>query len=419
MKKLLILAIFFLLCACGLGQTTQADTSEVRRSTDDLRAWLQELERLRDNFKDERIKETEYLNKAPQALDRFKNELDQLNKRLDSYLDNLEGEQEALLRQELESPRNKLDKAFKEINGKFSAKPKKITDGIDNFVSPVSDALNNIDRIFYTAAINSRQGAGRQSSPKPITTSQPSQGQDQGQSETSDFAYEPYMIPLFLFIAVGVVTWWLHNRLAKLERALGNQNQAVPQLRQQLDEQLDAMWQELSKLQQQEADAQRQSHLQLLAEVERLRAAVQAARTQPSSAEPRIVRRRVEEPAEYEPSAVVAATPRLASAADYLRRATGGGIRAKAAMLRPDVLQPAEDDGPYLLLPADGQPNIYNVIPAVPRFQSAQDYSHFSHFYDCDQPSSGEVFIVQPARAVYDHTADQWKLRSKGRLQIS
>jgi hypothetical protein len=71
------------------------------------------------------------------------------------------------------------------------------------------------------------------------------------------------------------------------------------------------------------------------------------------------------------------------------------------------------------LLPAEGQADVYNVIPAVPRFQSSQDYSHFSNFYDCDQPSSGEVFILQPARAVYDHATGQWKLRSKGRLQIS
>jgi predicted nucleic acid-binding Zn-ribbon protein len=413
MKKLLTLAISILVCACGLSRTAQADTREIRERVIALRNQLGELEKLRNGFKSRRITKDAYLDEAPRALSQFKADLDKLSKQITSYLDDLEGEQRAQFEPALENSVHQIENAVSEISRKF--KEGKQTEDINIFAKSVSPALESIDGTLDAAAANARQRGG-QSLPRAGAPS-PSQGQEQ--RETSDIAYESYLLALLLLIAGGAVTWWLHNRLAELERALSKQNRDTPQLRQQLDEQLDMMWRELSTLQQQGADAQQQSHAQLLAEIERLRAAAQPARMQPSGAEPRIVRRRVEEPAEYTPSAAVATTPRLASAADYLRRAAGNGIRAKAAMLRPDVLQPAEGDGPYLLLPADDLPNCYHVIPAVPRFQSAQDYSHFSHFYDCDQPSSGEVFIVQPARAVYDHAADQWKLRSKGRLQIS
>lgn len=417
MKKLFILAIFVLLCACGLGQTTQTDANGIQRSVTTMRKQVLELQKLRDDFNatPRRLPEADYFKKAPETLSRFKTAIDQLDNQIKSYLNDLEIEQRAQFGPALENSVDQLKDANSEIDNNF--KERKQTEGINKFGKSVNAALDSIDKTLNAADASARQRASGQSSPKPSASPQ-GQGEGQEQGKTSDFDYEPYLLALLLFI-ICPVTWWLHNRMAKLESALSKQNQSAPQLRQQLDQQLDEMWRELSKLQQQGADAQRQSHAQLLAEVERLRTTVQTLRTPTSGSEPRVVRRRVEEPAEYAPIAATSAAPRLASASDYLRRAAGSGVRAKAAMLRPDVLQAAEDDGPYLLLPADGQPNIYNVIPAVPRFQSAQDYSHFSHFYDCDQPSSGEVFIVQPARAVYDHTADQWKLRSKGRLQIS
>jgi hypothetical protein len=111
--------------------------------------------------------------------------------------------------------------------------------------------------------------------------------------------------------------------------------------------------------------------------------------------------------------------PAVATAAELLARSRSQGISVKAVVFRPETLQRAkEGEAVYLVAPDERRRGFYVVLPNVPRFSSSQDYSYFTHFYDCDQPASGEILIAEPALASYDDHRDEWTLSKKGRLQI-
>jgi hypothetical protein len=112
--------------------------------------------------------------------------------------------------------------------------------------------------------------------------------------------------------------------------------------------------------------------------------------------------------------------PQQATVAEYLTRVSPDSIKAKKVLMLADALQEALDgDAIYILSPDERQQDLFKAIPNYPRFSSSQDYSHYAPFYDCDQPSSGEVWIIEPALARFERDLNQWRLYKKGRLQIS
>jgi predicted nucleic acid-binding Zn-ribbon protein len=115
---------------------------------------------------------------------------------------------------------------------------------------------------------------------------------------------------------------------------------------------------------------------------------------------------------------VVKSPPQEGTVADFIGRFDGNGIKAKPAFMSNDMLEKTDGEAIYLLFQTDRQQSSFFAIPIHPRFTSTQDYSRFSKFYDCDQPSSGEVWIVAPAHATYDEQANQWRLSKRGKLQI-
>jgi hypothetical protein len=57
------------------------------------------------------------------------------------------------------------------------------------------------------------------------------------------------------------------------------------------------------------------------------------------------------------------------------------------------------------------------IVPRVTQFQMRQEYYNFyEKYYDCANPESGAVWIVDPA--VVEKVAGGWQLREKGRLEI-
>ncbi len=57
------------------------------------------------------------------------------------------------------------------------------------------------------------------------------------------------------------------------------------------------------------------------------------------------------------------------------------------------------------------------VVPRVTQFQMRQEYHNFyEKYYDCSNPESGAVWIIDPA--VVDKVAGGWQLREKGRLEV-
>ncbi|MGH9843315.1 MAG: hypothetical protein ACREEM_31635 [Blastocatellia bacterium] len=274
-----------------------------------------------------------------------------------------------------------------------------------------------------------------EATPTPAPTKKPEKDQrDAASGKTRDeepswfgwllegfFALLPLALPILLTLGCA---WWLRDQILALEQKMNSQKREAALQRQQfeldlknlgqdLDKSLDSMWQEFRDQHSRDANSQQQVYSNLENRIERLREGMEPAKSRGMAPEPMAFRQR-ETPAVSRPR-----TPAFTSAMEYINRAGNYAVRAKTMNFRPEYLQRAEGDDLYLLIPEEGQRNLYKVIPGVPRFSSSQDYSHFLHFYDCDQPSSGEVLIVEPALAVYETEADRWRLERKGRLQIS
>jgi hypothetical protein len=109
---------------------------------------------------------------------------------------------------------------------------------------------------------------------------------------------------------------------------------------------------------------------------------------------------------------------REGSVTDFMSRFAQGGTKAKPAIMPQDALEQTDSDEIYMLFANNNHPHNFLVIPRHSHFRSTQDYLHYSKFYECDQPSSGEVWIVVPAQATYDQQSNQWSLHQRGKLQI-
>jgi hypothetical protein len=101
----------------------------------------------------------------------------------------------------------------------------------------------------------------------------------------------------------------------------------------------------------------------------------------------------------------------------YLNQVGNSVVRAETAFMRGDTLT-QDGDGKFALLPLrqEGQ---YFAIPFYERFGSAQDFSHYQKFYQCDQPSAGEIIVLDPAIVDFDTVSREWNLRKRGVLQIN
>jgi hypothetical protein len=90
----------------------------------------------------------------------------------------------------------------------------------------------------------------------------------------------------------------------------------------------------------------------------------------------------------------------------------------KAETLQDGIFVRSED-GPFLLIEEDNKSNSsFFVIPRILRFTSTQDYDHYRRYYECANPSAGEVWIVRPAVVVTEGHEGEWKLMDKGQLKI-
>jgi hypothetical protein len=108
------------------------------------------------------------------------------------------------------------------------------------------------------------------------------------------------------------------------------------------------------------------------------------------------------------------------SAGDYLER-----MRRFSSVVKPDfqngiLVDDPEGRGELALIrdarvPDDIQPLF--VIPRSTQFQTKQDFhTYFEKYYDCQKPSAGEVWIIDPA--VVSTVPGGWQLREKGVLEV-
>ncbi len=108
------------------------------------------------------------------------------------------------------------------------------------------------------------------------------------------------------------------------------------------------------------------------------------------------------------------------STVDYLEK-----MRRHTLVVKPDfqngiLVTDPDGKGELALI---GDPKIDEdrqplfVVPRAAQFQTKQDFhTYYEKYYDCDKPSAGDVWIVEPA--VVSKVQGGWLLREKGVLEI-
>lgn len=232
-------------------------------------------------------------------------------------------------------------------------------------------------------------------------------------------------IPL---LGLGFLFLWINRRLDDLDRvyaSLRNRTPNATELTATLDnfqQVLDANAQEIDQL-------RASSPLRLKAEIKaellnELRASLQAAKPRSSAVTSHEQSYAMHEPGyAMENDDTPPAPPKLwpAKVSVCLKRIGSDGISAKRTYMRGDLLQEAmlaSEDSLYVLARDPQRRGLFLVIPSLDRFNSSQDFNHYSTFYDCDRPAAGEVWVSEPALATYDKSSGHWRLHQKGQLQI-
>jgi uncharacterized protein YoxC len=109
-----------------------------------------------------------------------------------------------------------------------------------------------------------------------------------------------------------------------------------------------------------------------------------------------------------------------ASVIDYLDKK-----KRNSTVVRPDfqngiLISDLDGKGELVLIrdasiPDDAQPLF--LVPRVPQFQTKQEFhSYYERYYDCQRPSAGDVWIIDPA--IVSTVPGGWELREKGVLEV-
>jgi formylglycine-generating enzyme required for sulfatase activity len=108
------------------------------------------------------------------------------------------------------------------------------------------------------------------------------------------------------------------------------------------------------------------------------------------------------------------------SAADYLEQ-----MREFGKVLRPDfqkgiLVHDPSDKGEFILIQGEEmadkqQPSL--LLPRVAVFQTKQEfYVYYERYYQCQKPSPGDIWIVDPA--LVDEVEGGWQLTKRGELEV-
>ncbi|HEV2764968.1 MAG TPA: hypothetical protein VGV38_18440 [Pyrinomonadaceae bacterium] len=102
----------------------------------------------------------------------------------------------------------------------------------------------------------------------------------------------------------------------------------------------------------------------------------------------------------------------------YLRK-----MQRYAQVVRPDfqngilVLDPENRAELVVVADASVSHDSLFLVPRASQFQTKQDfYTYYERYYDCERPTSGTVWIVDPAVVV--RVQGGWELREKGLLEV-
>lgn len=130
----------------------------------------------------------------------------------------------------------------------------------------------------------------------------------------------------------------------------------------------------------------------------------------PASVEPLRVEQQSPEPVDPEPR-----FPALV--ADYLNRIKGSRKRGVEADFRTNTLVPATDGSAPFMFVEDTDRQGTGIVLPKSRLQRSQEFaSYYKGYYYCNEPSAGEVYVVEPA--VVERAGNGWRLLHMGRMEI-
>lgn len=108
------------------------------------------------------------------------------------------------------------------------------------------------------------------------------------------------------------------------------------------------------------------------------------------------------------------------SVADYLAYLNKQNISVLEA--KPDVLRGSlipEQEGEFIITDGKNSDHAQFMLPKTTRLSSSQEYHvYYKDYYLCDEPSPGEIWVINPAVVISDAAIGGWRLQEKGRLEI-
>ena len=386
---LLLVTLTLLVQGSIWAQSQTSSLTVTQSSVDQIKSEWKKMKQWRDQHENNTLDTSTFKTNEKGALRKIRDAVDALKKEVE-----VKPSAKAF-----DTQVSRLEEFF---SGKATRKKDDISVGIKTVQSAFDEALKGLAADYELAT----------GTPTPTPTPTPApltlEGLDQKLNHSSDkFLMLSVALMIASLVIISLTAWWLKGRITQVRDGLNMRLKQGDLQRQEFAAHLQSLHGESQNQLRQLSTLSTGLHT-LHAEVTNLRASVQAAQSAP------VINRPRPEPA----YAASAPEPAFVSVNDYLRRVAGNSHRAKHALIPPDALQKSTgDDAPYVIA-ANGRSGFHEVIPSYARFTSSQDFAHYQKFYDCEQPSAGEVFIVEPALAAYDAASGQYHLKRKGRLQI-
>lgn len=109
---------------------------------------------------------------------------------------------------------------------------------------------------------------------------------------------------------------------------------------------------------------------------------------------------------------------------EYVAAVTSATVACKTTSTNYDFRHPGKlieaEGGRFLILSLNDETGPYNLaLPASDRLLGSDEFTYYyKNIFDCEQPISGEIYVIAPARMDEDTQQGGWMLHSRGKLQI-
>lgn len=250
-----------------------------------------------------------------------------------------------------------------------------------------------------------------------LNTSSTKQGKNKegGEDEPSIFTYGnivstlSLLLGLISLVAMSFLLFKFRSRLDQLEVTQGKIVQTLNKMKQSIGETktyAESVGASLSRVQD-DLGLKIESAKRSSEEAKKMARSVESA---PSLVEPLRVDQQRLEPIDPEPS-----FPALVS--DYLNRIKASRKKGVEADFRTNKLVPTTDGSAPFMFVEDVDGSGSGIVLPKPRLQRSQEFSsYYKGYYYCNEPSAGEVYVVEPA--IVERDGNEWRLRHMGRMEI-